>query len=384
MNIILRKVSRFIRPLAYLIGLLMPINDKKIVVSNFSGKGYGDNPKYIVNELLKINANLEIIWLLQNEEDKSSLPKEVNYCLEKSFMSTYHLRTAKIWIDNCRKSFRYKRSEQFHLQTWHGFALKRIEQDVQENLSKGYVKGAIRDSKHIDLIVSCSKFMTELYRNSFWYDGKVLELGAPRNDVFVQKSDEIKRKVFKYFGIGNEKAVALYAPTFRADKSLHAYSIDYEILKKACKNKFGKEFVILVRLHPSISDKNLDINFDGEQLINANLYQDLQELLFVADVVVSDYSSLIFDFALSRKPCFLFATDIDSYRNDRNFYLDLFKLPFSVAETNEALQKNILDFNDEIYKKSLEEFFDAVGMVMPGQASKKCAQLIWEIIKNKN
>lgn len=117
MNIILRKLSRFIRPIAYLIGYLKPVDKNKIVVSNFSGKGYGDNPKYIVEALLKRKADIRIIWILRNIEDKESLPKGVEYCLEKSFMSSYHLRTAKLWIDNCRKSFHYKRKNQFYLQT---------------------------------------------------------------------------------------------------------------------------------------------------------------------------------------------------------------------------------------------------------------------------
>ena len=357
----------------------MPIDNRKIVVSNFSGKGYGDNPKYIVDELLKSNDGLKIVWILRDMEDKSSLPLGVEYSLEKSFMSTYHLRTAKVWIDNCRKPFRYKRLEQFYLQTWHGFALKRIEKDAQENLSRGYIRGAIRDSKHIDLVISCSKFMTGLYTKSFWYNGQVLEIGAPRNDILIRNSDEVKSKVFGHFSISNEKGIILYAPTFRADKSLLPYTIDYGMLKQVCGEKFGKEYVILVRMHPAMSNVNLSL--DENNIINANLYPDIQELLCAADVVISDYSSLMFDFALSKKPCFMFATDIENYKKDRNFYFDLSKLPFPIAETNEKLKGNILDFDNSVYVKSLEDFFNRVGMVRDGESSKKIAELISEVVK---
>lgn len=381
----IRSVSRFIRPLAYLVGWFMPIDNNKIVVSSFSGKGYGDNPKYIVEELIKTNESLRIIWILRDIEDKKSLPVGVEYCLEKSFMSTFHLRTAKIWIDNCRKSFRYKRANQFYLQTWHGFALKRIEKDVQEKLSKGYIKGALIDSNHIDLIISCSKFMTNLYTKSFWYDGEVLELGAPRNDILLKNSDEVKSKVFEYFDISCEKGIVLYAPTFRADKSLLPYTIDYGMLEEVCENKFKKECVILVRMHPAMSDMNIDgLSFDGKKIINANLYPDIQELLCAADVVISDYSSLMFDFALSKKPCFIFATDIENYKKDRNFYFDLSRLPFPIAETNEKLKENILGFDNSVYAKSLEDFFNMVGMVRDGQSSKKIAKLISEVLKSNN
>ena len=237
MGNILRRICRFIRPLAYIIGRLMPIDDRKIVVSNFSGKGYGDNPKYIVEKLLKKNDALRIIWILRNIDDKETLPTGMEYCLEKSFMAVYHLRTAKVWIDNCRKSYRFKRSNQFYLQTWHGFALKRIEKDVVGSLSKGYIRNAIRDSRHIDLIVSCSRFMTQIYKNSFWYDGEILEIGAPRNDVIIKSNKYIKNKVIDFFDIAEEKGIVLYAPTFRVDKSLEYYSLDYDQVKKACEQK---------------------------------------------------------------------------------------------------------------------------------------------------
>lgn len=223
--------------------------------------------------------------------------------------------------------------------------------------------------------------MTELYKRSFWYDGKVLELGAPRNDILLKNSIETKRKVFEYFGIEMKKGVVLYAPTFRVDKSLTPYSIDYEMLKRVCEDKFGKEFVILVRLHPSMSNMNLDIDFDGRNIIDANLYQDLQELLCASDVVISDYSSLMFDFAVSKKPCFMFATDVDSYRKDRNFYFDLDSLPFPIATSNEKLCMNILDYDTEAYIDLVEEFLKSVGMVMDGNASKTTANLILNIIK---
>ena len=381
MNAIFRKISRFIRPIANLIGGVFPVENRKIVVSHFSGKGYGDNPKYIVNELLKQNANARIIWIIRDEEDKHSIPKGVECCLEKTFMSTYHLRTAKVWIADYRMAFRYKRKNQFYLQTWHGFALKRIEKDAQNNLSKGYVNSAIRDSKHIDIIVSCSKFMTEIYKKSFWYDGKILEFGAPRNDIILKNDVEAKNKVINYFGIKGQNGIVLYAPTFRVDRSLKSYSLDFEKLKAACEQRFGREFVILVRLHPNISNMNLDIDFDRSNIFNATLYQDMQELLCAADIVISDYSSLMFDFALSKKPCFMFATDIDEYKQDRNFYFDLEELPFSIAESNERLRENILNFENDRYVKLVEKFFKSVGMVFEGQASKKCAELILEIIK---
>lgn len=374
-----RRMSRILRPIAYVFGYFIPIQNNKIVIENYGGKGYGDNAKYIVNQLLAKNTNVRIIWILKNAEDAKDLPEGVEYCLDKTISSAYHLRTAKVWIDNCRKAFPYKREKQFYLQTWHGFALKRIEKDASDNLTKGYVRGAIRDSKHISLIVSCSRFMTEIYKKSFWYDGEVVELGAPRNDIIIRNNVEVRNKVINRFGISDKRGIILYAPTFRVDKSLESYSLDYNMIRKVCEQKFGKDFAIFVRLHPSMSNRTLNVEFNND-IFNATKYNDMQELLCAADIVITDYSSLMFDFALSKKPVFLFATDINNYRNDRNFYFDLESLPFTIAQTNNELMSNIIDFNDSKYSKDVSNFFERVGMIRDGNAAEKCAELICNVI----
>lgn len=373
-----KLIFKLFRPISYLVGYLMPIEKNKIVVSSYAGKGYGDNPKYIVEALLEKKHSLRIIWLLSNTKNINSFPNMVECCEIKSLKGIYHLMTAKVWIDNVRKRIRLKRKQQFYLNTWHGFALKKIERDAENSLSKSYVRVAKRDSNHIDLIVSCSKFMTSIYKNAFWYDGEIIETGAPRNDIILRNDLTIHRKVRDFFNIDYKKGIVLYAPTFRANKSLDTYKLDYELLKKTLEDKFGKKFVVFVRLHPNISNKKLEINFDGETIFDATQYSDMQELLCASDVLITDYSSVMFDFALSKKPCFLFATDIDDYKNDRNFYFDFLELPFLLAESNDSLAKNILDFNTKSYTTALDGFLNKVGIVTDAQASVKCAEIIME------
>lgn len=359
----------------FLCGLL-PIQKRKIVISSYYGRGYGDNPKYIVEELLRFNKNITIIWLLKNTKEANTLPTNVKYSHIGSFKSIYHLATAKIWIDNCRKTFLFKRQKQYYLQTWHGFALKRIEKDVKEHLGTGYVKNAIKDSKYIDLIVSDSTFMSNVYENSFWYNGEIVEWGQPRNDILLKSEDEISAKVYEHFDLKQESKIILYAPTFRANGALNAYNIDYQGLLKSCEKRFGHKFVVLVRLHPNIAEKCTFLNFEQDKIINASFYPDMQELLAAAEIVISDYSSLMFDFAITKKPCFQFATDIEEYKNDRNFYFPVDSMPFPLCVNNEELQNAIFLFDEQKYKKNLNAFFERVGMVMDGQASKKCTDWI--------
>lgn len=354
----------------------LPIDRKKITIISYYGRGYGDNPKYIVEELLKSDDKLRLIWLVKNDDEKTTLPKAVKACKIDSLKSLYHLATSKIWIDNCRKTnAKYKRKNQFYIQTWHGFALKRIEKDAESKLSPGYVKGARIDSKHIDCIISCSDFMSEIYRNAFWYNGKILKIGAPRNDIFINGDAATRDKVFTYYNINQNKKIVLYAPTFRADWSTDAYSIDYQRLLSACKTRFGCDFVVLTRFHPNIAA--LSQNFEwSDNIINASYYSDMQELMVASDIIITDYSSVMFDFALTYKPCFQFATDIDAYKDDRNFYFELDHLPFTVSKNNDELERDVLNFDDEQYKKDLDEFYSKVGMIRDGLASKKCAELI--------
>ena len=323
-----------------------PVDPHKIVVSSYYGRGYGDNPKYIVEKLLKHSDQLNIIWMVKDDSEAENLPKSVKSCRYNSVKGIYHLSTAKVWIDNCRKGFvMFKRKKQYYIQTWHGFAIKRIEKDVEKQLSEYYVKCAKRDSRMMDIAISDSAHMTRLYKESFWYDGEVLECGAPRNDIIMERSDALKEKVFESLNILSGRKLVMYAPTFRSDLKSDAYAIDYERLKSSCEKRFGGEFSVLVRLHPNVIKNSDSMCFDGVDCINASYYPDMQELLAVSDVVVSDYSSLMVDYSLSGKPCFQFAMDIEEYKKDRDFYFDIANLPFMLSRSNDELEKSILEFS---------------------------------------
>ena len=162
--------------LIWLMCRLFPMKKRKVAVCSYYGRGYGDNAKYIVDKLLDMQKDLQIIWFVKNSDEAKTLPEGVIPCQIDTVKSVYHLLTAKVWIDNSRKFFiRFKRKSQFYIQTWHGFALKRIEKDAQDKLAPSYVKSAKKDSQCIDYIISCSRFMTEIYKHAFWYDGKILE-----------------------------------------------------------------------------------------------------------------------------------------------------------------------------------------------------------------
>lgn len=360
---------------------LLPIKQNKIVASSFYGKGYSDNPKAIFEALRKRGEELDLVWVTKpGQED--TLPDGVRPVKYGSLRRIYELSTAKVWIDNCRKGALRKRRGQYYLQTWHGLALKRIEKDAATKLDDEYTPYAIRDSKQTDVIVSNCAHMTRVYKTGFWYDGAVLETGSPRNDMLFSDPAPLRKKVRDAMGLPEDRKLVLYGPTFRADHSLDAYCLEADGLLCALRDRFGGEWTLLVRLHPVVEAlSNQVFTYDGKQVCNATPYPDIMELLAACDCVITDYSSLMFDFALTGRPTFQFATDLQAYLADRNFYFPLSGLPFPCAESNDALCANIRTYDEAAQKERWETFNKDFGLVDDGKASERCADLILAQVK---
>ncbi len=372
-------IEKLTKAAAWTVGQLLPIRKNKIVVSSYYGRGYSDNPKAIVDELLARDAGLDIVWLAKQPQ-QAGVPDGVRTVRYGSAAAMRETATARVWIDNCRKGARRKRAGQYYMQTWHGLALKRIERDVADKLDTPeglhYAAYAQRDSSQIDVIVSNCAFMTKIYQNSFWYDGAVAEFGSPRNDILVHPPARARELVGRALGLPEGARLVMYAPTFRADHSLEPYRLDYAAVCAACEQRFGGKWVALVRLHPNIMQLAQGLSFDNRTTFDATAFDDMQLLLAACDAVITDYSSLMFDFALTRRPCFQFATDIDAYKADRNFYFHIDETPFPLAKTNEALTHAIRTFDEAAYARDWDAFCDRFGLCEDGQAARRCADWV--------
>ena len=355
-----------------------PIQKNKIVITSYYGADYGDNGKYIVEELQKSGTKVDIVWLLKRElMENNHLPQGVRPVEYRSTASVKELQTAGIWIDNARKVYGRKRKGQFYIQTWHGGpGMKRIEKDVASELGSHYVRNAKRDSKMCDVILSNSNFMTGLFTNIFWYNGQILECGTPRNDVLCGSHPEIREKIRKFYGVSSDKKILLYAPTFRKDKGLGAYNIDLQRCAKTLEEKFGGEYVTFLRLHPNISHLAGELQVDNQSVFNATLYPDMQELLSGSDCLITDYSSCSIDFSLTGRPCFLYASDIEAYRNNRGYYFGFEELPYDIVQDNDALVQAIRSFDDTASAARVAEFHAKTGMFDNGTACAACVELI--------
>jgi len=373
-------IQKYISAVARRVFKVLPIKNNKVTFVSYYGRGYSDNPKAVADALLKSGADLDLVWLLKNKKDAASLPAGIRAASYSNPVSrAFHLMTAKVWVDNSRKGERCKRAGQYYMQTWHGFALKRIEKDAADALDAPYIQSCIQDSKDCDLMVAGSEFMVGLHRDSFWYEGEIACFGTPRNDVFFRDNTAVAESVRSFWNLPADRKLVLYAPTFRVDHSTDCYALDAAALAQACRTRFGGEWTVLIRLHPNIGSKSAGLfPYDGDRIIDATAYPDMAELLLACDLLITDYSSSMFDYALSGKPCLQFASDIEAYRQDRGFYFPLDSLPFPLADSNETLCRLIETYDEETQHIRWEEFIDENGFCEDGHASERGARWILE------
>ncbi len=370
------KIKHFVIKVLMTAFRVCPINRKKIVICSYFGKGFGDNGKAIAEALLKRDPELDIVWGVKSQF-KDTLPSDIRSVEYNSIRYLFELATAAAWIDNSRKNAGIiKRKKQFYVQTWHGtVALKRIEQDVEDKLDAFYVAGAKNDSKMADVILSGCDFFTNLCKKAFWFNGEIAEVGSPRSDALFNTDVNKQNEVKKALSISADKKIVLYAPTFRADGNMECYNINFDAVLDELKKKTGEQWVFCMRLHPNVSDKADFIHY-SERIVNGTDYPDLYELIPACDLVISDYSSVMFDAGLINKQVMLFVNDMESYTADRNFYFDIKELPFPVAENNEELLGHIINFNEKDYLEKLNGFNKQIGYLENGTAAQTVAERI--------
>jgi CDP-glycerol glycerophosphotransferase len=233
----------------------------------------------------------------------------------------------------------------------------------------------------IDLLLSNSRMHTHLFRRAFWYKGEILEIGSPRGEVLVN-SQNISEKVLNYFNIIGKQRILLYAPTFRENLDTEVYNVDFERLIKTLEKKYGGDWIVLVRLHPLMSAKTNSLEYNSK-ILNATDYEDMNELLSVSDILITDYSSSMFEFSITKKPIFLYAPDIAEYIEERNFYFDIYSLPYPLAENNDQLQKIIEGYDESKYLRGLNTFLNEIEIFDPIGSSAKIVRIINRVV-NQN
>lgn len=364
----------------------LPIQNNKIVFRCSSG-AYCCNPKAIAEEIRKQNLPYELVFVVNKNilNYLDSYPSDIRLVMQGTSQALKEYATAKIWIENERrvnyiKQGFFKRPEQIYIQTFHGSLGIKKTGEERTDIKKSCFTLPKLDAKEIDFLISNGTWTTNFFKKIFWNNGKILEVGHPRNDIFFKENSHIKAKVYEYFNIPTNKKIVLYAPTLREDEDISCYSLDFNKLQMALSKKFGGEWIVMLRLHPLIVDLKDNLKLDFTNIIDATYYSDIQDLLVSSDCLITDYSSCVYDYIHQYKPAFVYATDITKYDNNRGFQYSLSETPFSIAANNDELVANIQNFNNETYQKRVKDFIKGKGCIDNGQASEKIVNLIKKII----
>lgn len=352
---------------------------------------YNDNPRYIAEKLHEINPDVEIIWCINKKKSNMiDIPKYAKVIKMGSLKKLFYQNTSCVIVDNLagwysgvalkKDKESYKsliNRKTLNISTWHGTPKKKIGVDA-------YDSSEYRFSSTTEFLCAASEYEKKIFKNSFIGVENIIKVGMPRNDLLVNISDAKKNDIKKKFGIESDKKVVLYAPTYRDEKESnfymndYTYGLDIKRLIGNLKEKFGGDWVFIFRGHQFDQSKSSFVEFCRQldtEIIDGNIYDDMAEYLSVSDVLITDYSGSLFDFALTKRPCFLYTPDLEHYFNSERGVYSV-EVPYEYNITNDQLEECINGFEKGIYERKLMAFNKNIGAITDGKSSERIALAI--------
>ncbi|MGD3155210.1 CDP-glycerol glycerophosphotransferase family protein [Staphylococcus warneri] len=370
------------------------VKPETIVFESFGGKNYSDSPKYIYEYMQKYYPNYRYVWSFKNPKNhvvpgNAETVKRNSEAYYKAYSEASH------WVSNARLPlYLNKKENQTYIQTWHGTPLKRLANDMKVVRMPGtttpkYKRNFNRETSRWDYLISPNRYSTEIFKSAFWMDEpRMLEIGYPRNDILVNRAndEDFKNEIKKNLNIPEDKKVIMYAPTWRDDEfvSKGKYLFELKIDLDNLYQELGDDYVILLRMHYLISNA-IDLTGFENFAVDVSNYNDVSELFLVSDCLITDYSSVMFDYGILKRPQFFFAYDIDKYdKGLRGFYMDykkdlpgpIFTEPYELAKQLKDLDKVQHDYQDKI-----DAFYHRFCSVDKGTASQYIGDLIHKDIE---
>lgn len=367
---------------------LLPLKKNRVLLHNDLAYNYSCNPKYVAEFLKKYYSNkFDIIVSVKEPEryQKKTENRDLTFVCFNSIKYFFYSMTSTVFLTNSG-GFAYipLRKSQVVINTWHGGgAYKRIGRYMYGDTPM-FRKDLMLSSKSTTVFLSTCKKFTEVVSDSVLVPkDKFWEIGMPRNDMLINKNDKEYRCVRDKIGLKDGERLVLYAPTYRKPNDNYfkesiaiSYGIDCNRVCAALKKRFGGSWVFGLRFHPGITNRGI---LSGENILDLSDYEEMQELLLAADVMINDFSSSMWDFMLTGRPSFLFAIDLMHYIETTEVETPIQEWPFPKSTNNDELEETILNFDEKRYKEACEKHYRDLG----GCESGKATQLVCDYI-NKN
>ena len=401
LRMLIRKVEKNIESRKYMkFYRKFDVDNKMILFEAFNGKNYTCSPKALYEKMITMDEfqDYTMVWAFVDPTVHEVAPfKNLIIVTTKSNDYYKYCSMAKYWIVNSIMTKGVKKKKnQIYVQCWHGTPLKRLRYDIELNGASLNTVEEIRkrndeDAINFDYFISPSKYCTEKFTSAFNLKnlGKkdiIIEKGYPRNDFLFNKSkkdiDDIKKKLH----LPKDKKIIFYLPTFRDNQHTsgvgytYNLAIDFDRLMK----RFSNKYVILFSSHYFVSN-SIDLSKYKDFVFDVAHYDEINELYLVSDIIMTDYSSVFFDFANLKRPMIFYMYDLDEYKNSlRDFYISLDELPGPIAKNQDELEYILenLESEKKKYNEKYEKFNKKFNYLDDGDASYRVIKEIFnEVIK---
>ncbi|MBD8025365.1 CDP-glycerol glycerophosphotransferase family protein [Ureibacillus sp. Re31] len=379
----LKKLFVIIYKLIFQLVGLFPADKRLIMFESFLGKQFSDNPRALYEYIKENHPQFKLYWSVDSKLIQNFKEKDIQVVPRFSIKWLFLMATAKYWISNSRMPIWIpKPNHTTYIQTWHGTPLKKLAMDIQEVYMQGtdtehYKNEFLKEAANWDYLVSPNAYSTEIFRRAFAYKNAILETGYPRNDYLYEANNEESISNFKKnHDLPLDKKIILYAPTWRDDQydEIGKYKFDLELDLARFKETLGEEYIIVLRLHYLVASKLELSGFEGF-VYDFSQHEDIRELYMISDLLITDYSSVFFDFANLKRPMIFFVYDIEDYRDRlRGFYFDFEeKAPGPLVKTTEEVISEIQKFeaNGFAVPPNFDEFYNRFCAWEDGNASKR-------------
>lgn len=380
---------------------LLPIQKKVIVFESNMGRNYTGNPRCIYEEMVKSGLDKKYRCYIMLDDLTTFVPGSAKKIRRTRVRYFFLMGIAGIWVcDSRQPKYIMKRQGVHFIQTWHGTPLKKLALDMvsvnmagETDIAK-YKNNFYENTRTWDYLISQNHFSSEVFASAFAFDKTMLEIGYPRNDIlFLGNNTESILERKKKMGLPLDKKILLYAPTWRDNEyyAKGAYkfnnAMDFDLLRE----KLGDDYVCIVKYHYLVRE-NRDWSAYKDFVYKFDMYEDIAELYLVADMLITDYSSVMFDYSILKRPMLFFTYDLEEYKDNlRGFYFDFLKeAPGPIIRTTQGLVESILkmkvnefkedEFKEDEYQDKYKAFHDKYNHADDGNASKKVVELIENII----